>query len=81
MPVDISDIEAIIEAENKWRQTQAINLIASENTPSEAVRRVQQAWAAGEEVREPGQIRALGVSTFSVAQMAPFRRISPLPVL
>jgi glycine hydroxymethyltransferase len=41
MPVDISDIEAIIEAENKWRQTQTINLIASENTPSEAVRRVQ----------------------------------------
>ena len=41
MPVDISDIEAIIEAENKWRQTQTINLIASENTPSEVVRRVQ----------------------------------------
>src|SRR5947209_6383844 len=41
MSVDISDIEAIIEAENKWRQTQTINLIASENTPSEAVRRVQ----------------------------------------
>lgn len=41
MPVDINDIEAIIEAQNKWRQTQTINLIASENTPSEAVRRVQ----------------------------------------
>ncbi len=41
MPVNISDIEAIIEAQNKWRQTQTINLIASENTPSEAVRRVQ----------------------------------------
>src|SRR6266516_2426086 len=41
MPVDISDIEAIIAEENKWRQTQTINLIASENTPSEAVRRVQ----------------------------------------
>src|SRR5947209_9241638 len=41
MPVDINDIEELIEAENKWRQTQAINLIASENTPSEAVRRVQ----------------------------------------
>src|SRR5579883_987884 len=41
MPVDISDIENIIEQENRCRQTQTINLIASENTPSEAVRRVQ----------------------------------------
>ncbi len=41
MTVDISDIENIIEQQNRWRQTQAINLIASENTPSEAVRRVQ----------------------------------------
>jgi glycine hydroxymethyltransferase len=41
MTVDISDIEHIIKQENMWRQTQAINLIASENTPSEAVRRVQ----------------------------------------
>ncbi|MFL5627910.1 MAG: serine hydroxymethyltransferase [Ktedonobacteraceae bacterium] len=41
MTVDISDIENIIARENTWRQTQTINLIASENTPSEAVRRVQ----------------------------------------
>jgi glycine hydroxymethyltransferase len=41
MTVDISDIENIIVQENTWRQTQTINLIASENTPSEAVRRVQ----------------------------------------
>ena len=41
MPVDISDIEKIIAEANRWRQTQTINLIASENTPSEAVRRVQ----------------------------------------
>src|SRR5207302_7434856 len=41
MTVDISDIETIIAQENTWRQTQTINLIASENTPSEAVRRVQ----------------------------------------
>src|SRR5437588_5116909 len=41
MTVDISDIESIIAQENAWRQTQTINLIASENTPSEAVRRVQ----------------------------------------
>ena len=41
MSVDISDIEEIIARENTWRQTQAINLIASENTSSEAVRCVQ----------------------------------------
>src|SRR5437588_4371824 len=41
MTVDISDIENIIARQNQWRQTQTINLIASENTPSEAVRRVQ----------------------------------------
>ncbi|HLL79992.1 MAG TPA: serine hydroxymethyltransferase [Ktedonobacteraceae bacterium] len=41
MSVDIRDIERIIAEENTWRQTQTINLIASENTPSKAVRRVQ----------------------------------------
>lgn len=41
MTIDIHDIEAIIQQQDTWRQTQAINLIASENTPSEAVRRVQ----------------------------------------
>src|SRR5437764_9994889 len=41
MPVDISDIENILRQAEIWRQTQTINLIASENTPSEAVRRVQ----------------------------------------
>src|SRR5438309_533573 len=41
MTVDISDIEDIIARQNSWRQTQTINLIASENTPSQAVQRVQ----------------------------------------
>jgi glycine hydroxymethyltransferase len=41
MTVDISDIEKILAEEETWRQTQTINLIASENTPSDAVRRVQ----------------------------------------
>ncbi len=41
MTVNISDIENIVAQQNTWRQTQTINLIASENTPSEAVRRVQ----------------------------------------
>ncbi|MGO8949734.1 MAG: serine hydroxymethyltransferase [Ktedonobacterales bacterium] len=41
MPVDISDIEDTIARQNTWRQTQTINLIASENTVSQAVRRVQ----------------------------------------
>ncbi|HLG75939.1 MAG TPA: serine hydroxymethyltransferase [Ktedonobacteraceae bacterium] len=41
MTIDIQDIEQILQQQNTWRQTQTINLIASENTPSEAVRRVQ----------------------------------------
>jgi len=41
MPIDIHDIEEIVARQNRWRQTETINLIASENTPSEAVRRVQ----------------------------------------
>ncbi|HEY3993400.1 MAG TPA: serine hydroxymethyltransferase [Ktedonobacteraceae bacterium] len=41
MTVNISDIEQILADAQQWRQTQTINLIASENTPSEAVRRVQ----------------------------------------
>ena len=41
MTVDIHDIETILQQANTWRQMQTINLIASENTPSEAVRRVQ----------------------------------------
>ena len=41
MTIDIRDIEDIVQKEHVWRQTQTINLIASENTPSEAVRRVQ----------------------------------------
>src|SRR5260370_21710732 len=41
MTVDISDIENILAQAQTWRQTKTINLIASENTPSEAVRRVQ----------------------------------------
>ena len=40
MPVDISDIEAIIQKQDAWR-SECINLIASENTPSAAVRAVQ----------------------------------------
>lgn len=41
MTVDINDIEHILSQQETWRQTQTINLIASENTPSDAVRRVQ----------------------------------------
>src|SRR5260370_5843849 len=41
MTVDISDIENILAQVETWRQTQTINLIASENTPSRAVRQVQ----------------------------------------
>jgi glycine hydroxymethyltransferase len=60
MTVDISDIENILAAEETWRQTQAINLIASENTPSEAVRRVQNSDFMGRYAEghpnEPGKV-------------------------
>lgn len=41
MPVDISDILATVEAQEVWRGRQTINLIASENAPSPAVRAIQ----------------------------------------
>jgi len=41
MPVDTKDIFAIVEKQNQWRGRQCINLIASENTPSQAVRSIQ----------------------------------------
>jgi glycine hydroxymethyltransferase len=41
MPVDISDITAIVDAQNEWRGHCTINLIASENAQSPAVRAVQ----------------------------------------
>jgi glycine hydroxymethyltransferase len=41
MPVDIEDVLSIVEAQEQWRGHQTINLIASENAQSHAVRRVQ----------------------------------------
>ena len=41
MPVDTKDIFAIVEKQNQWRGRECINLIASENTPSQAVRSIQ----------------------------------------
>lgn len=41
MPVDIADVLAIVEAQEQWRGRQTINLIASENTQSPAVRAIQ----------------------------------------
>ncbi len=41
MPVDIADVLAIVQQQNQWRQRETVNLIASENTPSPAVREVQ----------------------------------------
>jgi glycine hydroxymethyltransferase len=41
MPVDISDVVRLIEEQEVWRRTRAINLIASENAMSRAVRDVQ----------------------------------------
>ena len=47
MTVDISDIENILAQAETWRQTQTINLIASENTPSRVVRQVQNSGLYG----------------------------------
>src|SRR5260370_25253644 len=60
MTIDISDIENILRQQDTWRQTQCINLIASENTPSEAVRRVQNSDFMGRYAEghpnEPGKV-------------------------
>jgi glycine hydroxymethyltransferase len=41
MPVDITDITRIVEVQEQWRGQQTINLIASENAQSPAVRAIQ----------------------------------------
>ena len=41
MPVDISDVRRIVEAQENWRGRETINLIASENAQSPAVREIQ----------------------------------------
>lgn len=41
MPVNISDIRSIVEAQEQWRGRETINLIASENAQSPAVREIQ----------------------------------------
>jgi len=60
MTIDIHDIEAILAQQETWRQTQTINLIASENTPSNAVRRVQNTDFMGRYAEghpnEPGKV-------------------------
>jgi glycine hydroxymethyltransferase len=41
MPVDIRDVENLVRQQEEWRGRQTINLIASENAQSRAVRAVQ----------------------------------------
>lgn len=41
MPVEISDILKIVENQNQWRGKETLNMIASENTQSPAVRQVE----------------------------------------
>ncbi len=41
MPVDISDILRIVEKQNQWRGRETLNMIASENSPSPAVRQIE----------------------------------------
>jgi len=60
MPVDIADIRAIVDAQERWRGRETINLIASENAQSRAVRELQDSdfmarYAEGHPNR-PGQV-------------------------
>ncbi|MEW6184876.1 MAG: serine hydroxymethyltransferase [Thermodesulfobacteriota bacterium] len=41
MPVDISDILKIVENQNQWRGRETLNMIASENIQSAAVRQIE----------------------------------------
>ena len=41
MPVDISDIQTVVDKQNQWRGKETLNMIASENTQSPAVRRIE----------------------------------------
>ncbi len=41
MPVDITDILRIVEKQNQWRGTQTLNMIASKNMQSPAIRRIE----------------------------------------
>ncbi|HLF71580.1 MAG TPA: serine hydroxymethyltransferase [Dehalococcoidia bacterium] len=41
MPVNIEDVRSIVAAQDEWRGHRTINLIASENSQSEAVRAIQ----------------------------------------
>jgi glycine/serine hydroxymethyltransferase len=41
MPVDIHDVEDLVQQQEEWRGRRTINLIANENTQSRAVRDVQ----------------------------------------
>jgi len=41
MSVNISDVVEIVSKQNQWRGKEAINLIASENVQSDAVKQIE----------------------------------------
>ena len=41
MPVEISDILKVVEKQNQWRGRETLNMIASENSQSPAVRQIE----------------------------------------
>ena len=41
MSVNISDVLDIVDSQNQWRGKEAINLIASENVQSDAVKQIE----------------------------------------
>ena len=78
MNVDISDIQHIIQMQDTWRQTQTINLIASENTPSAAVRSVQNSDFMGRYAEghpnEPGKVNRYYQGTRYIDQIETIAR-------
>lgn len=78
MNVDISDIQRIIQMQDTWRQTQTINLIASENTPSTAVRSVQNSDFMGRYAEghpnEPGKVNRYYQGTCYIDQIETIAR-------
>ena len=47
MPVDIADVRSIVEGQDDWRGKHTINLIASENVQSPAVRQIPDVDTTG----------------------------------
>ena len=64
MPVDIADIRTIVDAQDQWRSRQTINLIASENAQSQAVRAVTVNGALAQDFIHGDRINNADISLY-----------------